>query len=161
MSLAKRLADKAKIETRDFYSEKADENIPVAQLTIGGLAEVNERIDIDLWELILDTFSANIEDAKDAENPEDVDVDQKAMISFLRGLNYRIQSELMWESFKLSIGKETTKEQADKIYSVLLDDDQQMQALMFTLQGVQEEDVKEQAENTGDGTGNSTSDKDE
>lgn len=157
MSLAKSLADKVNIPIRDFDSQKTSDTIPVAQLTIGGLEKVNERIDINLWNHILDTFSANLEDVQEGQNPEDVDVGQEAMVDFLSGLDYKLQIELMWESFKESLGSETTKEQTDKIYSIHLSDDQQMEALMFALQGVQEEDLQEKADKKVDGSGNQDS----
>ncbi|MGV9142229.1 MAG: hypothetical protein ACOC1X_04750 [Promethearchaeota archaeon] len=166
MSLAKRLADKVSIPTKKFYSEEIEEEIPVAQLSIGGLEKVDERIDrenFDLWNHILSTFSENLEEAQDAENPEDVDVGQKAMINFLSELDYELQVEMAWESFKTSMDEKVTKEQADKIYSFGLSDDQQMQALMFMLQGVQEE-VQEELEEDGTDSGNlttSTSDKEQ
>ena len=153
MSLAKTLADKVSVPTKDFESQETSDTISIAQLTIGGLEKVNERVDINLWNHILDTFSSNLEEVQEGENPEDVDVGQEAMVNFLSGLDYKLQIELMWESFKTSLGSETTKEQTDKIYSIHLSDDQQMEALMFALQGVQEDDLQEKADD-GDGSGN-------
>lgn len=157
MSLAKSLAEKVSVPTKDFESQQTDDVISVAQLTIGGLEKVNERVDIDLWNHILDTFSSNLEDVQEqGKDPQEVDVGQEAMVNFLSGLGYKLQVELIWESFKTSLGPETTKDQADKIYSVHLNDDQQMQALMFALQGVQEEELEEKAEDEEDGSGNQT-----
>lgn len=148
MSLAQKLADKVNVPTQEFSMQDVNENVEFAQLSIDGLAQVNKRVDINLWEHILDTFSGNIEEAMDADDPKEAaqQVDQKAMLNFLRGLDYYLQIELAWESLKETLGKETTKEQANKIFSYGLSDDVQMQALMFVLQGVQEEDVEEKVE---------------
>lgn len=156
MSLAKRLADKVTVPTKDFYSGEIEEKIPVAKLSIGGLEKVNERVDINLWSHILDTFSANLEDVTDEDDLKDVDVNQKEMVKFMSALDYKLQLELMWESFKTAMDEKVTKEQANKIYSYGMSDEQQMEALMYALQGVQEEAVQEKAEEKADGSGNPT-----
>lgn len=161
MSLAKRLADQVSVPTQKFESEQLTEDVPVAQLSIGSLANVDERIDVNLWNLLLDLFSENLDEVQ-TDDPEKLQeqVNQEAMFQFLRELDYKLQVELIWESFKVSMGKETTSEQADYIYSYGLTDDQQMEALMFTLQGVQEEEVEKQASDSGNQT-SSTSETEE
>ncbi len=161
MSLAKRLADQVSVPTQKFESEQLTEDVPVAQLSIGSLANVDERIDVNLWNLLLDLFSENLDEVQ-TDNPEELQeqVNREAMFQFLRELDYKLQVELIWESFKVSMGQETTREQADYIYSYGLTDDQQMEALMFTLQGVQEEQVEQQASDSGNQT-SSTSETEE
>jgi len=155
MSLAKRLADQVSVPTQQFESNELTEDVPVAQLSIGSLANVDERIDVNLWNLLLDLFSENLNEVQ-TEDPEELkeQVNQEAMLQFLRELDYKLQVELIWESYKVSMGTETTREQADYIYSYGLTDNQQMEALMFTLQGVQEDEIEQQA--SGD-SGNQTS----
>lgn len=161
MSLAKRLADQVSVPTQKFESDQLTEDVPVAQLSIGSLANVDERIDVNLWNLLLDLFSENLDEVQ-TDDPEKLQeqVNQEAMFQFLRELDYKLQVELIWESFKVSMGTETTREQADYIYSYGLTDDQQMEALMFTLQGVQEEEVEQQASDSGNQT-SSTSETEE
>lgn len=158
MSLAKSLADKISVPTQSYEIEDLNEQVEFAQLSINGLAEVNKRLDINLWEHILETFSGELSEVQEGATKEEAmdNINQQAMVNFLKGLDYKLQIELAWESLKQSLGKETTRNQADKIYSHGLNDDQQMQALMFILQGVQEEEVEERANKSEGDSGNQT-----
>lgn len=136
-------------------TEDGTSTVKVAQLSILNLADVNRRLDdIDLWEHILDTFF-NQETTKDLDLDESATIDEvqaqvdpEAMISFLKGLTYSLQIEVIWESFKVAIDPAITKEHADKIYSFGFDDSQQLDALMFALQGISQEELENRADSS-------------